>query len=327
MLRWNFERYSFWDLPCHACNSCNGWHVSFCSRRRNSYIAVATCRQCGAHQFLKKYRQFGNANKSVAQWEYEALRHLNGGSRNEPAFLLPRAYNFAATTLALSMEYLKGESMDERMRHARDRQGFDDCLRVSATWLKGLHAAPAICDTTGNDSATLLRRLESNCKFLAARNVTVTQALMCMRRSLDEINSSPVKRVLLHADFKTSNLMWAQDGVYGIDVGLRFKNSGAMDAAQFIADLLLNRRNIQTIADDRDVALILDVFLEAYGDNSRSTRNLTVWWLMYFLLSRWEEDLKDWKSSMLGDRRYVTALADSMAFCEVIGLLASPANH
>lgn len=327
MLRWIYERYSFWGLTCHACGGYKGWHMSFCSWRSNSCAAVATCRQCGAEQFLKKYRQHGIGNKSIAQWEYEVLRHLDGGNGGEPRFLTPRAYNFAAKTSALSMGYVQGESMDERMRRARDRQGFDDCLRISAAWLRGMHAAPPIHDKTGNDHTTMLRRLEADCESLADRTEMVAQALTCMRCSSDEVNGLPVKRVPLHGDFKPSNLIWTSGGVYGIDIGLRFKNPGVMDAAQFVANVLLNRGGIPAIAGERDVALILDVFLDAYGDNSQPTRNLTAWWLLYFLLSRWEEDLGGWKPSMLVDRNYAAAVADAMSFCESIGLLASPVSQ
>lgn len=318
MLRWIYEGYSFWNLACHACGSCEGWHTSFCRWRSNSCIAIATCRRCGAEQFLKKYRQSGKDTQSVAQWEYEVLRHLDGGSRNEPCFLAPRAYHFAEETSALSMEYLQGESVDERIRRARDRQGFDDCLHMSATWLRGLHAAPpiSISDKTGNGHTAMLRRLETDCASLADRNAMVAQALMRMRCHLNEIDGLAVKRVLLHGDFKPSNLIWTAGGVYGIDIGLRFKNLKVMDVAQFIANVCLNRGSIPAIASEHDLALTLDVFLEAYGDNSQPTLKLTVWWLLYFLLSRWQEDLEGWKPSMVVNRNYAAALADATAFCE-----------
>lgn len=315
MLRWIYEAYSFWGLKCYACGSCGGWHASFCDWRSNSCIAVASCRDCGTEQFLKKYRHRGNADKNMAKWEYEVLRHLDRGLGSAPAFLLPRAYNFSATVCAFSMEYLEGESMDERMRQAPDRQSFDDCLSVSAAWLRGLHGAPAIHDKPGGDHTTMLRRLESDCAPLASRNALVAQALTCMRCSLDEINRLPLEHVPLHGDFKASNLIWTRAAVYGIDVGLRFNNPGSIDAAQFIADVLLNRRSIQAITADRDVAPIFDVFLKAYGNSGQPARNLLSWWLLYFLLSRWQGDLAAWKPSIFVDRNYVAALADVMTFC------------
>ena len=170
-------------------------------------------------------------------------------------------------------------------------------------------------DKTGGDHTTMLRRLESDCTPLASRNALVAQALTCMRCSLDEINSRPLEHVPLHGDFKASNLIWTQAAVYGIDVGLRFKNPGAIDAAQFIADLLLNRGGIQAIAGEHNVAPIFDVFLKAYGKSDQTARNLLSWWLLYFLLSRWQGDLAAWKPSIFVDRNYVAALADVMTFC------------
>src|SRR5687768_69338 len=116
VLRLIYERFSFWDLACHACGSREGWHVSLCDWRGNSYIAAATCRHCGAKQFLKRYR-FGGAIDATcpAQWEYEVLRYLDGGDAHKQSFLLPQVYKFTSTTCALSMEYIKGENMEERM--------------------------------------------------------------------------------------------------------------------------------------------------------------------------------------------------------------------
>lgn len=313
MLRWIYERSGFWGLACHACNRRNGWRTSFCDWRSNSYIAVATCRHCGAEQLLKKYRLRGTINTTCpAQWEYEVLRHLNGGDICSRSFLLPQAYKFTSTTCVLSMEYLKGENMEERMRRV-DRKGFDDCLRLSAAWLRGLHRTPPLLGKMGSDSGTMLLRLESDCEAMAGRDTMVAEALMCMRSNLVSVSSVPVVRVPLHGDFKASNLIWTPRGVYGIDVGLHFKNPGVMDAAQFVANVLLNRRNITSVASEHDATAILDVFLEAYGDNTEQNRKLTTWWLQYFLLSRWQEDLEGWKPSMYVDRSYASALADVMA--------------
>lgn len=319
MLRWIYERFSFWGLACHACGSCDGWQASFCGWRINSYIAGATCRKCGAEQFLKRYRQASGAKTAcLAQWEYAVLRHLDG-TGVPPFFLLPRAYGLNATTCALSMQYFKGENMDERMRRIGDRKGFDDCLRASAAWLRGLHGARALRDKTGSAPANMLLRLESDCAPLAARNIVVAQALTCMRSGLDRVNSLAVELVPLHGDFKASNLIWTESGVYGIDIGMRFKNPGVMDAAQFIANVLLNRRDIAAIAGEHDAATILDVFLDAYGGDGEKNRKLIGWWLLYFLLSRWEEDLKGWKPSKFVDRSYASALADVMRLREKNG--------
>lgn len=316
MLRWIYERFSFWNLACHACGSRDGWRTSFCGWRINSYIAAVACRQCGAEQFLKKYRQAAPVDTNcLAQWEYEVLRYLDGAG-SAPLFLLPRVYNFAATTCALSMEYLKGENMDEKMRRAIDRKDFDECLRASAAWLQGLHGLPALRDKIGANSATMLLRLEFDCAPLAGRSVLVARALTYMRSSVDRVSSLPVELVPLHGDFKASNLISTQSGVYGIDVGMRFKNPGVMDAAQFVANVLLNRRDIAAIAGDCDADSIVGVFLEAYGDNSDKNCKLMAWWLLYFLLSRWEEDLKSWKPPMIVDRSYATALAGVLALCD-----------
>lgn len=311
ILRWIYERFSFWGLTCHACDSLDGWYTSFCDWRGNSYIAVATCQHCGAEQFLKKYRSRGTISTTCpAQWEYEVLRYLDGGDIRNGSFLLPRAYNFNSGTCALSMEYIEGENMEERMRRSVDRKDFDDCLRMSATWLRALHKTFPLFGKTGSDFGTMLLRLESDCRPMANRNKMVAQALTYMRSSLVSVSGQPVVHVPLHGDFKASNLIWTQRGVYGIDVGMRFKNPGVMDVAQFIANVLLNRRNV---ASKHDAAAILGIFLEAYGDNTGKNRKLAAWWILYFLLSRWEEDLKSWKPSMYVDRSYASALADVIA--------------
>ncbi|MBA4141438.1 MAG: phosphotransferase [Nitrosospira sp.] len=315
MLRWIYERHSFWGLPCYACGGSDGWHTLFCGWRSNSYIAVACCRKCGAEQFLKRYRRpVSDDGTCLAQWEYDVLCHLSRAGY-APSFLLPTVFRFAAATCALSMQYLRGETMDERMRRAVDRRDLDDCLRVSAMWLRGLHATPPLRDKTGNGPATMLLRLESDCGLLAGRNAVAARALLYMRSCLHRVSSLPVELVPLHGDFKASNLIWTEDGIYGVDIGMRFKNAGVMDAAQFIADVLLNRCSMKAIASEYDTAAVLGVFLEAYDDNSKHKWQITAWWLLYFLLSRWEEDRDGWKPSIIVDRAYVSAVAEVMAFC------------
>ena len=316
MLRWIYESYSFWRLACYACGSCNGWRISFFSWRSNSFVAIASCRECGAKQFFKKHHYPHTGKKQIPQWEFEVLRHLGGEGGHQPYSRVPRVYSFASTTRALSMEYLPGESLEKRMRLAKHRQAFDDCLRISACWLQELHGAPPINDKTGSDIGKILRRLESDCGPLASRKTMVAQALVLMRCCLDKINALPIKYVPLHGDFKPSNLIWTPEGVYGIDIGLRFKNSGLMDVAQFISNVRLNLHNVPTIEYDQDVALILDTFLEAYGDNSQQNIELTAWWLLYFLLSQWQDDLEGWKPSRFVDQKYVAALANVLAFCK-----------
>jgi tRNA A-37 threonylcarbamoyl transferase component Bud32 len=313
LLRSVYERFSFWGLACHACGSRDGWRIIFCGWRSNSYIAAATCRQCGAEQFLKKYRRRGDGDGSMAQWEYEVLRQLVGRSEGESGFFLPRVYNLAPHTYALSMEYISGATLDERIRVAPHRERFDNCLRIAASWLRRLHTLAPIHDRAGNGSGEILEQLESNCASLTGHNPMVAQALTYMRQSLDAIDDLSAERVVLHGDFKASNLIWTEKGVYGIDLGMRFKNPAAMDIAQFIVNVLLNRRRIPAIAGDREVGPIVDVFLQGYGDNREAMRKLTAWWLLCFLLSRWQGE--GWKTMRVANRNYTATLEDVMNFC------------
>jgi tRNA A-37 threonylcarbamoyl transferase component Bud32 len=244
------------------------------------------------------------------------LRHLAGGAGSKPSILLPRVYHFAPTTCSLSMEYIPGLTLDERMRNAEDRKGFDDCLRASAAWLRGLHSMPPKHDNAGNDYKSILRQLELDCASLSGRNVMVAHVLTYMRSSLEEISSLPVKQVLLHGDFKASNLIWAPKGIYGIDISMRFKNPWVMDAAQFITNILLNWRNIPSMARSRNIVHVLDVFLEGYGHTNPSTRKVVVWWLLCFLLSRWQSDARDWRLSAFLTRPYSAVLTEVMALCD-----------
>ncbi|HJT52158.1 MAG TPA: phosphotransferase [Nitrosospira sp.] len=249
----------------------------------------------------------------MAQWEYEVLRQLAGRVKGEAGFFIPRAYNLAARTRAFSMEYISGATMDERIRAAPDREGFEDCLRVAASWLRGLHTMTPMHDRAGNRNSEILKQLESNCIPLAGRNPLVAQALAYMRQTLDVIDHIPVEHVVLHGDFKASNLIWTEKGVYGVDLGMRFKNPAVMDVAQFIVNVLLCRGGIPAIAGDREVGRIADVFLHAYSDNREAMRELTKWWLLCFLLSRWQGE--GWKTMRGANANYSATLEDVMNFC------------
>ena len=137
-----------------------------------------------------------------------------------------------------------------------------------------------------------------------------------MRKDLAEVEQQPDEWVPLHCDFKASNLILTSTGVYGIDIGLRFMNAGAMDAAQFMGDLLLNRRRINGYGKNHEVAGMVEVFMQAYGDDSPESRKRMAWWLLYFLISWWERELKGWKPALLAARIYSSPLADVIAFRE-----------
>lgn len=301
--------FAFWGLACAVCGGRKGWNISTCSRRLYSYVAAASCRDCGAAYFLKKYRNTAPEKECEALREYRVLRQLENDNSAPP--LAPRVHDICPATCAFSMEFLVGQTLDARIKQARDQQTLDDSLRLAATWLRRLHSTPAQCKA-GKSCAQLLSQIELGGTGLAARNPTARRGLELMRQDLDEIELHPDAWVPLHGDFKASNLIQTGAGVYGIDIGLRFMNAGTMDAAQFLADLLLDRRRIK----DRAVAGMVEVFMQTYGDNSPQSRKRTVWWLLYFLLSWWERELEGWKPALLVDRLYADALADVIAFRE-----------
>ncbi len=255
-----------------------------------------------------------------AQWEYKVLQSLRSEEGIALTFLVPRVYSICSSTCAFSMELLVGPSLDERMRKTRHQQVFDDCLRLAATWLRELHSFQVQCGI-GKNHAQMLSQTELNCASLAARNRVARRGLELMRNGLAEVAQDLVKLVPLHGDFKASNLIQTNAGVYGFDIGLKFKNAGAMDAAQFMADLILNRRGIKVINNNHDVADMMDVFMHAYGDNSPENHKQTVWWLLFFLLSWWQRELDGWKPAPLADRLYSKALTDVIAFGEGINLV------
>lgn len=314
-LDWRYARFDFWGLACSKCGSRRGWRVSGSAQRRCSFVAAVTCRDCGAEYFFKKYRHPGQPMAFEAQREYQVLQNL--GRDNGITFLVPRVYDVCAATCAFSMELLPGIRLDERLKKTRDRQVFDEGLRLAAIWLRGLHRYQVHCEI-GLDHAGMLGQIESHCAPLTARNPLARSGLELMRNSLSDLERFPVKRVPLHGDFKASNLIQTNAGLYGIDIGLKFKNEGAMDTAQFIADLILNRHAIKALGKDHDVAGMVDVFMQAYGDNSRENRNRTAWWLLFFILSWWQRELDSWKPALLVDRLYAKALAEVIAFSAAI---------
>lgn len=305
--------YEFWGLACAACGSRKGWFVSHGSRRLYSYVAVATCRECGAKYFLKKYRRAHPEKECEALREYQVLQQLESDTDLPP--LAPHVYAISPATCAFSMEFLAGQTLDARIKQARQQQELDDSLRLAATWLRRLHSVPIQCKP-GKSYAQLLSQIETSGAPLAARNPVVRRGLEWMRKDLAEVEQQPDEWVPLHCDFKASNLILTSTGVYGIDIGLRFMNAGAMDAAQFMGDLLLNRRRINGYGKNHEVAGMVEVFMQAYGDDSPESRKRTAWWLLYFLISWWERELKGWKPALLAARIYSSPLADVIAFRE-----------
>lgn len=309
--RWG--SYEFWGLACTACGSRKGWHIANGSRRLYSYVAVAICRECGAKYFLKKYRRPHPEKECEALREYQVLQQLESAADTLP--LAPHVYAISPATCAFSMEFLVGQTLDARIKQTRRKEVLDDSLRLAATWLRKLHSIPTQCKP-GKPYAQLFSQIEMNGAPLAARNPLVRKGLEWMRKDLAEVEQHSDAWVPLHSDFKASNLIQTSTGIYGIDIGLHFMNAGAMDAAQFMADLLLNRRRINVSGKDHDVADMVEVFMQAYGDNTAESHKRVAWWLLYFLISWWERELKGWKPALLANRIYSGALADVIAFRE-----------
>jgi len=314
--KWHARRwagYEFWGLACAACGSRKGWHVTNCSWRLYSYVAAATCRECGAKYFLKKYRRAGPEKECEALREYRVLQQIESSQGVPP--LAPHVYDICPASCAFSMELLVGQTLDARLKEVPRDQAPDDSLRLAAAWLRRLHSVPIQCKP-GKSYAQLLSQIEISGAPLAARNKVARRGFEWMRNDLAEVEQHPGELVPLHGDFKASNLIQTRAGVYGIDIGLRFMNAGAMDAAQFMADQLLNRGRIKLSGKNHDVANMVEVFMQAYGDNSPQSRQRTVWWLLYFLLSWWERELAGWKPALLADSLYSGALAEVIAFRE-----------
>ena len=291
--------------------------MSTCSRRAFSYVAAVTCRECGTECFLKKYHHTSHEVECEAQWEYKVLQILGGEEGIAKTFLVPRVYSICTSTCAFSMESLAGQSLDVHIKKTQHKQIFDDYLRLAATWLSGLHSYQVQC-RIGKSPSEMLNLIKLNCASLAARHQVAHRVLEFMQNDLAKVEQYTEKLVPMHGDFKASNLIKTNVGVYGIDISLKFKNSGAMDAAQFLADLILNRHVIKVIRKNLAVAGIVDVFMNAYGDNSHEIRKQTAWWLLFFLLSWWKRELDGWKPAILVDRLYSKALTDVISFGEGI---------
>lgn len=316
-LAWRCERFEFWGLKCYGCGSQNGWRVNTCARRSCSYVAAATCRDCGSAYFLKKIRTADTAAECAALWEYQVLERLGSEKGTARNFLTPRVYDFCASTCAYSMQLLVGQPLDERLRTSTTRQGFDDCLRLAAAWLRELHHHEVECEP-GKSFSQLMQQIDSNCASLAARDRLGRKGLELLRENLAQVDQGSIHLVPLHGDFKASNLIQTSAGVYGIDIGLKYKNAGTMDAAKFIADLILNRKDIKVIRQRHDVADTVNVFMAAYGDNSPGSRKQVAWWLIYLLLFWWKGELDGWKPAPLVDHLYSKAIEDAIAFSEAI---------
>lgn len=317
LLSWICRNHSFWDLPCYACHSCLGWRIAFCGRRRNSYIAAAHCRKCNAKQFLKK----GRSGRNDISREYQLLKDLNGGFQMQSGhvFSLPHAYHFSDVSNAFSREFLEGDSILERILRSGTKQALEECLSAAAIWLKGLHEAPIehFCHP-GSDYVTMLERLELDCSRLKNVDPTIKLALKLMRPALRKFKDSPSRHVPIHGDFKASNLIVIPTGqVYGIDLSPRFMNPGAMDVAQFITNLLLERDKINALKSFNDIANVIGIFLDSYNGNSGPSNKLsTKWWMLYFLISNWLTELESYKPRLLINHRFKIILEDVITYCE-----------
>lgn len=283
MLRFIFRRNGFWGLACFHCGQRSDWDISHARIRLNSCAAVAHCRACGGVQFLKRYYRSGAASERTCVNEFATLERMFLTTDKPPALRMPRPYRYCAEKRAFSMQYLAGDTLDVRMQRCGDATLVEQCIVRSAEWLRALHDLPVAGLSAGRDYPAMFARIEADCGAWSADSALVAQALDSMRAALPLVGASGIRPVPLHGDFKAANLMWTDEGVYGIDASIRNVNPGAMDIAQYLADLLLalRRDGADAITLDR----LLDLFLGAYGDTSAAQRRAVMWWMSYSVLA------------------------------------------
>ena len=283
MLRYLFGRTGFWGLACFHCGQHANWTISHARLRLNSCAAVAHCRGCGGVQFLKRYYRSGEAAQRTCASEFATLERMFVATGKAPALRMPQPYLYCAGQRAFSMQYLSGETLDLRMQRCTSAAQLDEGIARSAEWLRALHDLPVAGLSAGRGHAAMLARIDADCSGWSAGNVAIAQALASMRAQLPMVSAAEIAPVALHGDFKAANLIWTEQGVYGIDASVRNLNPGAMDIAQYLADLLLSARRYP--ADAIVPGRLLDVFLAAYGDPSAAQRRAVMWWMSYSVLA------------------------------------------
>lgn len=227
-----------------------------------------------------------------AQAQYEALVSLQTRYPARDGCRTLRPVLFLPERRAIVTEWVEGRPLADLLRDpATDREEAARLVARAGTWLHLLHSAedlPAAPMRVGEILTAGLGPVIAVDVRWAAPGAFIGRVVALLLASGDTFSAVPVRRVVLHGDFKPDNVLFAKGETIGIDVAAKHRDNNVADVGYFLNSLRLlawEPHGLRLLPwRDR----LEEVFLIAYtaGSEPVSWPHL-LWWRLYHLARLW----------------------------------------
>lgn len=248
----------------------------------------------------------------TAHQQFATLTKVANALPDNGRYRVPQPYLLMEPEGALLMRWLVGKSLSDILfAFAVSERRAQDLLKDAAGWLRTFHAAgPSVPQAL--DTAEKLDNLRS----LQRRSKIFDRCHGLLADFADAASSFVLLQGWVSGDFKSDNLIFSDDGVFGLDIHAAGDGITLYDVAGFLnhIDLNLNCWSRPRLWSCR--RRLFRHFVASYLDGSEADADridLPLSWVrLYMLLSSWSTVHTDMQGSLHGrvlERQYAAAAA------------------
>jgi tRNA A-37 threonylcarbamoyl transferase component Bud32 len=200
----------------------------------------------------------------MARAEYDALARTYA-AMGDAECSVPRPYLVDERSGLLAREWIPGESMTARLFSLHCSLTTAEALVVRAgRWLRRFHDAGRLEPRTLNVDAAL-SQIDQLARTALATDAVFKAAIDCIAHTAPKIAIPLFERSWIHGDFKTDNLMVANDRIIGLDMHQHMENVVLYDLGPFLNQLELNLWRPLSWRWRHEHSSIARAFLSGYG--------------------------------------------------------------
>jgi hypothetical protein len=250
-------------------------------------------------------------DKTSARQQFGTLQRLSESGSGQTRGLAPRPYLLIEDEGALLAEWIPGHNMAWRLFSWRCRPA--EALGLTgeaAQWLRRFHDVQP--DGQGPlDVEDKLSMANALAKKGLRGNPIYEGCLACLSKHASQAAAIPLKRSLVHGDFKAGNLLMNDGDAVGIDIHAAANNVVIYDIAQFLNDIDTSPR-FSWRGSGALARRLREHFIACYfGENHQEVRLPLLWIRAYIYLSQWHTSRTQFGHSLRGrahQHRYKTAI-------------------
>ena len=237
------------------------------------------------NQNNEKYLVKIPARKNSAELQYESLRKIEG-IFSDPLLRSPKTFFYLPSLNAYCMEHIDGNDVKKTLhgRYASHQQK-GNIVSLCGRWLKEFHNAFKEKEVK-IDFSKQLQEFSLRLSTDKSSEIPLIDQLIDLYPAVE---NKFVNWGHTHGDFKTDNMIFKSDSIYGIDFVFRTKGYQIMDVVQFINNMFLLRQESFLSGFSKNYRKYEDTFLSSYFyENEQNGKEQLEWLRLYHLFTQWD---------------------------------------